>query len=159
MTFLGEELSVWWFQRGWNVSLAHFSWSTTVCLCFLVFFLWAWSPPTLGKRENGILNTVWWLWQALREYQRSNSMERGGTPGSLNSPALPRARMPKLDPAISRTQKFSDRYDYNDNSKVMLQVPCYNFHYNWLFLDEDMDLHYKHHIVGLLHVAMLLHYL
>ncbi|KAK4320782.1 hypothetical protein Pmani_008377 [Petrolisthes manimaculis] len=47
--------------------------------------------------------------KALREYQRSNSMERGGTPGSLNSPALPRARMPKLDPGMSRTQKFSDR--------------------------------------------------
>ncbi|XP_071525219.1 exocyst complex component 7 isoform X1 [Panulirus ornatus] len=48
--------------------------------------------------------------KALRDYQRSSSIERGGTPGSVNSPGPLRARVAKMDSvAKSRTQKISNR--------------------------------------------------
>ncbi|KAK8748228.1 hypothetical protein OTU49_016382 [Cherax quadricarinatus] len=48
--------------------------------------------------------------KALRDFQRSSSIERGGAPGSLNSPGPLRARVAKLDSTSkSRTQKISNR--------------------------------------------------
>lgn len=48
--------------------------------------------------------------KALRDYQRSSSIERGQTTGSLNSPGPPRSRLAKMDSTSkSRTQKISNR--------------------------------------------------
>ncbi|XP_066978184.1 exocyst complex component 7 isoform X1 [Macrobrachium rosenbergii] len=48
--------------------------------------------------------------QALRDHQRSSSIERGGNPGSLNSPGPLRTRVAKMDTLPkSRTEKISNR--------------------------------------------------
>ncbi|XP_042219724.1 exocyst complex component 7-like isoform X2 [Homarus americanus] len=52
--------------------------------------------------------------KAVRDYQRSSSIERGGTPGSLNSPGPLRARVAKMDSTSkSRTQKISNKLRAN----------------------------------------------
>lgn len=57
-------------------------------------------------RSNALSQSL----QALRDHQRASSMERGGTPGSLNSPGPIRARVGKIDTTPkSRTQKISNR--------------------------------------------------
>ncbi|XP_042894067.1 exocyst complex component 7-like isoform X2 [Penaeus japonicus] len=57
-------------------------------------------------RSNALSQSL----QALRDHQRASSMERGGTPGSLNSPGPMRARVGKIDTTPkSRTQKISNR--------------------------------------------------
>ncbi|XP_063595237.1 exocyst complex component 7-like isoform X1 [Penaeus indicus] len=57
-------------------------------------------------RSNALSQSL----QALRDHQRASSIERGGTPGSLNSPGPIRARVGKIDTTPkSRTQKISNR--------------------------------------------------